>query len=1060
MTRYVQKTLGLIRVALVAGVAFPLIIAMSARAQEPGPGASPAAATTGTSGGTAPASEATTERVIVTGSNIPTAEEVGPNPVDSYRRDDITRLGVQTPTDLIQRIPAVNGSNLGENVTNGGSGGATQINLRGIDPKETLVLRDGRRVFPDFGAFVDFNIFPLGLIDHIDILKDGASPIYGTDAVAGVVNVFLIHKFRGLEMYARYGNTNLGFANDAGSETAYLLAGAGDDKTNVVVYAGMYNSASIQSADTQISHDTNFQPYNGVDNRSSNLPGRISGASTRYFIGVYPPLNPGHLLTPTPHSSANQFDNSQYVSTGLIPPERRSYNFGDKTPTVGATDREYLYGSMDRDLCDKYLTVFADFKYYRSFWQGGLAGVPFTPDVWVDSAHPLGITNNAFSVPTQNPFNPFTVADYTSIGGFNPNFASTTAASAAPAGIAFTTGVKFRGVEQNRRDLKVNVNNYEFTGGFKGNLGEFANAWDKLKTWEWEVGYRFSEDDRESLNFNYLNNYNMRIALLDTNPATAFNPFGSGANRNTKFVRNFVYTTLQDFQRGNLQTQDFVLRGDMFDLPGGPVSFAIGGQHESDHLSDQPDTLISQNQATGLTGFQATKGSRDIWSAFWEVRVPVTGPNWNFPGAHSLEFGYAERYEQYDDFAAPVERPKFDVRWQPIDEALTFRAAYMEAFHAPGLNELFGGSSQSFPGDHDPASLAAGENQVQENITSNPFLKPEVAYEYTYGGVMTPGKWWAPLQGLTLSADLVHIDLRSYAAFLDSNEIIALADQGHLGTFYGTPGPVGQPWVYRQSLADQQIVLVNSPQLNLGRFVTTSWDYEAVYTLETNRFGHGDWGTFTTTFNGTYLVDTDIQFLPDGKRHAIAGAFGGGFQGAGGFSSFPHDKFYTSLFYDGPGGSWMQGIDAGVVVHYIGQYWDAKFDEQSAGGAHGDRGLNVFNRKIREWTTFDLILNYTFNLPPPAAQTEVAGYAKDGGKNVKMKDGKEKNVMPVSTAEYNPCGWRAWLNNTTLTLGIDNVMDLLPPFAAGSVEGDTQGYDEAQANDKGRFWFVSIKKRF
>src|SRR5207245_1482589 len=193
MTRNVQKTLG-IRVALVAAVAFPLITALSARAQEPAPATTP---TTGTNiaptGGAA--TEATAERVIVTGSNIPTAEEVGPNPVDTYRRDDITRLGVRTPTDLILRIPAATGSNTTENNTNGGDG-TTRISLRGIDPKETLVLQDGRRLAAAGTASVDFNRFPLGLIDHIDILKDGASPIYGTEAVAGVVNVFLIHRFR------------------------------------------------------------------------------------------------------------------------------------------------------------------------------------------------------------------------------------------------------------------------------------------------------------------------------------------------------------------------------------------------------------------------------------------------------------------------------------------------------------------------------------------------------------------------------------------------------------------------------------------------------------------------------------------------------------------------------------------------------------------------------------------------------------------------------------------------------------------------------------------------
>src|SRR4029077_19900879 len=488
MTRNVQKTLG-IRVALVAAVAFPLIIASSALAQEPAAPPPTGTNITPPTNAAPAATEATAERVIVTGSNIPTAEEVGPNPVDTYRRDDITRLGVRTPTDLIQRIPAVSGSNLGENVTNGGSGGATQVNLRGIDPKETLILQDGRRLADVgfAGSFVDFNVFPLGLIDHIDILKDGASPIYGIDAVAGVVNVFLIHRFRGLEMYASYGNSNLGFANDSGEETAYLLAGTGDDKTNIVVYAGFYNSASIQGADEPLAHDGNFIPFNGLDLRSSNMPGRIAGAGTRYFIGVEGLKNSGGLVTPTPHSSANQFDNPQYVSAASITPERRAFNFGDFASSVAATDREYLYGSFDRDLCDKYLTVFADFKYFRSFWDGQLAASPFTPDLWVDSKNGLFISSQGISVPTQNAFNPFTVADYTSVGGFDPRF-PINQASAAPAGTEFTTGVKFRGFRDiGRRDDKITTNNYDFTGGFRGNLGEFANAWDKLKTWEWEV---------------------------------------------------------------------------------------------------------------------------------------------------------------------------------------------------------------------------------------------------------------------------------------------------------------------------------------------------------------------------------------------------------------------------------------------------------------------------------------------------------------------------------------------------------------------------------------------
>ena len=138
-------------------------------------------------------------------------------------------------------------------------------------------------------------------------------------------------------------------------------------------------------------------------------------------------------------------------------------------------------------------------------------------------------------------------------------------------------------------------------------------------------------------------------------------------------------------------------------------------------------------------------------------------------------------------------------------------------------------------------------------------------------------------------------------------------------------------------------------------------------------------------------------------------------------------------------------VDVGATVHYTGQYQDDNIDLGPAKA-----------RKVREWTTLDLIASYTFNLPTPAA-AEVPGLTKDGGKNVKMPDGKEKSVLPVSTAEYNPCGWRAWLNQTTLTLGMQNVFDSDPPFVAGA-RGNN--YDGSIADVRGRFWYVQLKKRF
>ena len=140
-------------------------------------------------------------------------------------------------------------------------------------------------------------------------------------------------------------------------------------------------------------------------------------------------------------------------------------------------------------------------------------------------------------------------------------------------------------------------------------------------------------------------------------------------------------------------------------------------------------------------------------------------------------------------------------------------------------------------------------------------------------------------------------------------------------------------------------------------------------------------------------------------------------------------------------------------MHYTGQYQDDNID-LTAPRPFG-LGPNG-SRKVREWTTLNLIASYTFNLPTPTA-APVPGLAKDGGKNMKTHDGQEKNVLPVSTAEYNPCGWRAWPNCTTFTVGVQNVFDSDPPFVGGAFEN---GYDESLADIKGRFYYIQVKKKF
>jgi hypothetical protein len=279
-------------------------------------------------------------------------------------------------------------------------------------------------------------------------------------------------------------------------------------------------------------------------------------------------------------------------------------------------------------------------------------------------------------------------------------------------------------------------------------------------------------------------------------------------------------------------------------------------------------------------------------------------------------------------------------------------------------------------------------------------------------------------------------------------------------------------------------LLVIDPNENLAGAIFEGLDYEAVYILDSSIFGAGDYGRLTTTVNGTYLSRAELQVRPDSKRFGIAGEFlSTSFTLT---SSLPRHRLNVSVFYDGPADTWLGGLDVGAVVHITSSYNDddqtltatipvnfdfdvvspkpqtprtqGRFISRNPDVPNPNAGLESWRaRNVDAWVTLDLILNYTFNFPPPPAPAEVPGFAKGGGKNVVTKDGKQKEVVPVSTAEYGCSSWRWWLNNTTIQLGMQNVGDFDPPFVAGSFEN---GYDESLATIKGRFWYVGLRKRF
>ena len=349
----------------------------------------------------------------MTGSNIPTAEETGPNPVDTYRPQDIEKLGIRNATDLTTFIPQEAGGTVNQNIANGGDG-TVQLNLRGLLPKETLILVDGKRIAQASLFFgYDIQLIPFSMVDHIDILKDGASAVYGADAVAGVVNFFLIHKSRGFEVGGTSGNTNMGGSNDMGEWEAWLKAGTGDDKTDIVVIADFYQrTGGLFSRDKDQSSNGNFVRYGGFDVRSGNEQGRVQGDRLIPSLFFSDRLRRRiRLLT---------LDLSILYQSGCGTWHCKRYAWGWKLPvlqlrgfhTSAAAGRpssvlRLIHPGSVRQIPDGV----HGFQNCAVFFDSSLAAVPFTPDPFKIENSSVGFSPAGISVPIINAFNPFTVAD-------------------------------------------------------------------------------------------------------------------------------------------------------------------------------------------------------------------------------------------------------------------------------------------------------------------------------------------------------------------------------------------------------------------------------------------------------------------------------------------------------------------------------------------------------------------------------------------------------------------------------------------------------------------------
>jgi outer membrane receptor protein involved in Fe transport len=993
---------------LAATLAFSLIFAANAFAQE----------------AEAERVTVTGEPVTVTGSMIPTSEVVGPNPIDTLDRDFINKSGRGTTTEqLLKSLPIASANSIPvqNNATGtGGPPGAASISLRGFDPGATLVLIDGRRVAPYPGtapsgaAFFDLNTIPIAAVQSIEIQKDGASTTYGADAVAGVVNLKLYKDYRGAQVTLYYGNT---LDKDAGEYSGDILFGTGDDKTSITGDIFFYHRNSMFNRDRGNSlrapfSSSNSSPYNLQV--SSDVAAAAGGEN----------LNPGGFEFATPPNLTNgSTPASNYVYStrrvrsvfGLLP----GFNFNAFSGSFPTQERWGGYVAFEDKICDDQFRIFGDFYYADVKTHDELAPaatgpfeIPGQGTLYIPphSQLPGGvappntptIAETGMPADAYNPFNPF-----------EQIISGDTMARLADFGNRLV-------VEENVAEL--------FTVGVKG---------DKLfnGSWGYNGAFRYSQiQNTAELRNVSVSRFNRILNAADSifNPTTPdfigttipYNPFGDyrvPIPSNLPLI-NFAIIHARDINTSKLATLDLnIYTTDLFDLPAGSVGLAFGGIFMRESLTEDPDDENRTKDSVGGPQEFPVKVGRKEYALYGETLIPIFSPKWKVPFFYSLEFTAGGRFEAFNNDTNSLV-PKIGVRWQPFDEQLILRSTWGEGFVEPSLTTLygpkiFGFGPTSFMGERNP------ETAILNN--PNPHLGPERSRNWSGGVVYTPK--WIPAGTLTVTIDLWDIERTGVVMTDSAQSVIERFSAGRL-----QPGEA--------VILDPSGTFVSevvSPFINGGRQSARGIDFGIQYQLNT-RFG-----IFTSLTQATYLDQFVFQFKGD-RAWQVAGRTNGDWWGGSDFG-IGGDAWYKWKGTSTLDWTW-HNWDLNATVHMLDGFWEELFAKK-------------FDGKFRQhyvhptWFT-DAQLSYSFIFTPLVETAPVAGYSK-GSKEVV---GKEKEA-PL-TAEYAmPC-WKKIVNNSTVTVGCNNIFGEDPPHEFGFEFGSPIGYPGFAYDNLGRFWYVRLIKKF
>lgn len=744
------------------------------------------------------------EAVTVTGSNIRRIDQEINLPVTVLDFDDIALRAAPTAAELLQLLP--NGGALTLTETNvlgaDARGDNTALNLRGIGSGNTLVLVNGRRLAPhpisqaEGGVpslAVNINQLPTAAIQRIEVLRDGASAIYGADAAAGVVNTILRRDYDGYDLSLRGSLTQHGGAEDWRT----TLSGGkvfNGGRTSLLAMVDVYHRELLGTKDRKFSRDSDVRRVRNVpepwsttdtdfDNRStaSQYGNFIRGTfdATGNFVGARPTGNAGITTSTTPSTSLTASAAGVFFlaplatgGTGLrqTAPSRlptgveRDYyfNLGLDRVILPQTDRLNIFTALDHRLNER-LSAFGELAYYRA------DSLNHRDPPGSDATDDLNIYVGA-----NNPWNPFGSRFYHPTGASNAD--GTPRVTGTPADVLLAGGTGVRPREFKPKDISVLSQSLRLIGGLRGRT--FAD-------FEWESGALYSRAWTRDEEANNIRHSRLQAALLRTD-STAFNPFGYTFRNiggtvtvdqpytNPTSIVNALTDTFVREGRTELATWDAKLNGSLADFWGGRIGSALGGEYRWESYRDWRPPFHGLNPAGDTTPFLPggtdndfiglspnlnLSSQRSVYSAFAEVLVPVFGKKNRRPFLDVLEFSAAARYEKFPKIDGAV-KPKYGLAWRPGAHVL-LRASYNESFRAPNLVQTNTSPLQrSVTGISDPYRFEV-TNLITDGATNrtvfrqgNATLRPEESSTSTIGIAIEVPR----VKGLTFTVDWWRLD--------------------------------------------------------------------------------------------------------------------------------------------------------------------------------------------------------------------------------------------------------------------------------------------------------------